>query len=132
MILEFCVTRSTWERYHVANVRHTCYEQQQAFESQTESGVRACSVLTSIKIPPHILHRDIQLSDTSHQLVLVFFTHTTTDDFSNLREQYVCTLYSLTVCVLLHVECLDFLRIVNHYNRLLEVLFYQIAFVFAG
>ena len=59
LILEFCVTRCTWERNHIANVRHTGHEKQQTLETETETGMRTSTVLASIEIPPHILHRNI-------------------------------------------------------------------------
>ena len=40
-VLEFCVLGSTGERDDVADVLHTCYEQDEALKAQTESGVRA-------------------------------------------------------------------------------------------
>ena len=47
-----------------------------------------------------------------------------------MREEYVGALYGLVVFVHLHVEGFDFLRIVGKDDRLLEVLFNEVAFVF--
>ena len=38
--LEFFVTRCSWERNHVADISHTCYEQQQSFEAKAETCMR--------------------------------------------------------------------------------------------
>ena len=39
-ILEFCVMRCTRERNNITDVCHTCYEQQQTFKAQSETGMR--------------------------------------------------------------------------------------------
>ncbi len=38
--LELCTLRRTWERNHVANVLHTCYEQDKTLETKSETCVR--------------------------------------------------------------------------------------------
>lgn len=39
--LELCALRCTWERYDVANVLHTRYEEDETLEAETEACVRA-------------------------------------------------------------------------------------------
>ena len=75
----------TWVRYHVADVRHARYKQDQSFKSETETTMWTASVSASIKIPPHIFHRNVTTLDFIHQFVVVLFTNTTTNDFSNSR-----------------------------------------------
>ena len=38
--LELCVLRSSWERNHIANIAHTCYEEQETLETESEARVR--------------------------------------------------------------------------------------------
>ena len=94
--------------------------------------MRTSAELTSIEIPPHILHRNLTFLDFAHQLVIVFFTNRTTNDFANLREEYVGTLNSLSILVNLHVECFDFLWIVCHDDWLLEMFLYKVTLMLAG
>ena len=80
----------------------------------------------------------------AHQFVVALFTHATTDDLTNLREQYVGTLHRRSGChsslvadrtaigsilVLLHVERLESTGIVGHDDGLLEVLLHEVALV---
>ena len=123
--------RSARERNYIADVCHTGHKQQQTLETKAETGVRATSVFTGIQIPPHILHRYIQFLDTGKQLIVIGFTFRTSDNLANLREQNIHGTYSLAVLVLLHIECLDFLRIVGQDYRTLEVFFHQVTFVFS-
>ena len=88
-ILEFSISRCTRERYHVTDVGHTRYKEQQAFKTQSETGMRTGTELTRIQIPPHILHRNVKFFDTGHQLVVVRFTFRTTDNFTDLREKNI-------------------------------------------
>ena len=37
ILLELCIIRSTGERNNVADIRHTCYKEQQALKAQSES-----------------------------------------------------------------------------------------------
>ena len=37
ILLEFSVVWSTWERYHVADVRHTCHKEQQTLKAESEA-----------------------------------------------------------------------------------------------
>ena len=80
---------------------------------------------TSIQIPPHILHRDMQLLDTLIKLIIISLTLGTTDDLANLREENIHRTNGLTILVLLHIECLDLFRIVCQDNRTLEMLLNQ-------
>ena len=59
ILLEFCIVWSTWERNHVADVLHTCYEEDETLESETEATVRTATETTGVEIPFHILHRDV-------------------------------------------------------------------------
>ena len=38
--LKFGVSWGTWEWDYIANVSHTCHEQQQTFKAETETGMR--------------------------------------------------------------------------------------------
>ena len=85
-LLEFCTLWSTWERNNVTDILHSCYEKNKTFEAQSESTMRTTSVFACIKLPPHILHWDSSCFDFVHQLVVVFFTNTTSNDLTNLWE----------------------------------------------
>ena len=50
-VLILCVLWSTWEWDHVTNVAHTGNEQQETFETETESTVRCRSEAACVKIP---------------------------------------------------------------------------------
>lgn len=94
--------------------------------------MRTTSVLACIEIPPHILHWNIHLINTLHKFFVTFFTNTSADYFANLREKHVSTLNRLSVFILLHIKCLDILRIVNHDDRLLEMFLHEITLMFTG
>src|SRR5574344_730311 len=130
--LEFGVFGSTGEGNDVADVLHTGHKEQQAFKTQAETGVWASAIATGVEVPQHIFHGDVEFLDACHEFFVVLFTHGAADDFANLREKHVGALHRFAVGVLLHVESLDFLGVVNHNDRFLEVFFHQIAFVFAG
>ena len=51
-VLEFRVLRVTRERNHVADVGHTGDEQQQAFETETETAVGRRAETAGVEIPP--------------------------------------------------------------------------------
>ena len=133
--LELCRLRCPWERNHVADVLHTCDEEDETLETESETTVRTCSVLTCVEIPPHILHRDMALIDFCRQLLKTLLTYGTADNLADLREENVGALNGLAalaaesrlLIVYLHIECLDSLRIVCHDNRLLEVFLHEVA-----
>ena len=74
LLLEISVVRSAGERNDVADVSHTCHEEQQALEAEAEARVGAGTILAGVEIPPHILHGDTQLLNASEQLVIVSLT----------------------------------------------------------
>ncbi len=140
--LELGGLRGAGEGDDVADVGHAGDKEQQALEAQAEAGVRAGAVATRVEVPPHVLHRDVEFLDAAHQLVVVLLTDAAADDLADLREEHVGALYGeagealtlalfLHVVVELHVEGLDFLRVVDHDDRLLEVFFHQVALVLA-
>ena len=105
--------------------------------------MRAAAVAARVEVPPHVLHRDVELLDAAHQLVVVLLAHRATNDLANLREEHVGALHGETrealllagldrLVVQLHVEGLDLLRVVDHDDGLLEVLLHQVAFVLGG
>ena len=38
-LLEICISRSSWERNHIANIRHTCTELHQPFKTQSKTSM---------------------------------------------------------------------------------------------
>ena len=138
VFLELSVIRSTWERYYIANVLHTCHEEDKALESETETCVWTATETAGVKIPFHILHWNVTFLDFVQKLVITFLTNRTTDNLTNLWEENVSSLYGwshlLTIkhrilLVYLHIESLDSLWIVGHDDRLLEVLLNEEALV---
>ena len=93
--------------------------------------MRACTEFTGVEIPPHVFHGDIQLFDSGEELVIVSLTLATTDDFTDLGEEYVHGADSAAVFILLHVEGLYVAGIVGENHRTLEMLLHQIAFMLA-
>ena len=87
MRLELAVTRSAWERNDVADIGHTSHEQHKALEAESETRVRHSAETASVKIPPHILHRDVEFLDALAQLLIALLTLRTTDNLSDFREQ---------------------------------------------
>ena len=88
-LLELGVVGSTGERYHIANVCHSCHKEQQALESESESRVGARTVTTGIEIPPHILHRNTKLLDTCEQFIVVGLALRATYYLTNLGEEHI-------------------------------------------
>ena len=84
-----------------------------------------------VEVPPHVLHRDVQLLDAGHQLVVTLLADTAADDLANLREEHIGALHGLAIGILLHIKSFDFLRIVYHDDRLAEMFFHQETFVLA-
>ena len=84
-----------------------------------------------VKIPPHILHRDIHLLDAANQLVVVLLTLGTADNLADSREKHIHGTHGLPVIVKLHIESLDFLGIPRKDYRTLEMLFNQEALMLA-
>ena len=125
------LTSAYGERNNVADILHTRNEQNQTFKAKTEARVRTSTETASIEIPPHILHRNVQFLDATHQFFVAFFTFRTTDNFANLREENVHSTNRLAIFVHLHVECLDFLRVVRQNHRLLKVFLNEEAFMLA-
>ena len=130
--LELRIPRRAWEGNDVANVGHAGDEQQQALEAQSEAGVGAGAVAARVEVPPHVLHRDAQLPDARHELVVALLAHAAADDFAYLREEHVGALHGLAIGILLHVEGLDFLGVVGHDDGAAEVALHQVALVLAG
>ena len=83
-ISEFGVMRRARERDDITDVRHARYEKQQTLETETEAGMGTGAVLTRIEIPPHVLHRDVQLLNACQQLVVAFLTFRAADNLSDL------------------------------------------------
>ena len=94
--------------------------------------MRTRAVFADIEIPPNVFVRHSHFFGASHERIVVFFTNRTTDDFTDLREEHVGALHRFAVFVGLHVERLNFLRIINHDDGLLEMLFHEIAFMFGS
>jgi hypothetical protein len=57
-----------------------------------------------IEIPPHILHRDMQLFDTSKQLIIIFLTLRTSDNLADTGEQHVHRPNRLAIVVHFHIK----------------------------
>ncbi len=86
---------------------------------------------TGVEIPPHILHRYVQLLDTGEEFVVVGLAFAAADDFADFGEEDVHGAHGAAVVVLLHIEGLDVLGIVGEDYGFLEVLLYEVALVFA-
>ena len=94
--------------------------------------MRAGSVLAGVEIPVVHLTLHTPAVYLRKQFVIVLFTDRAADDFADAREEYIGSLHGLSVGVLLHVERLDFARVVGHDDRTPEVLLDKIAFVLAA
>ena len=64
-----------------------------------------------------------------HQFGIIGLTLGTADYLANLREEHIHSTYRFAIVVLLHIERLDFFRIIRQDNWTLEVVFHQITFV---
>ena len=56
--LELSGLRRAREGNHVADVLHTGHEKHQAFEAETETGVRTRAVFADIEVPPNVFVRN--------------------------------------------------------------------------
>ena len=89
-----------------------------------------CSaIFAEIKIPPIILFLKVKLCHTSLEYVESFLTLASTDNLTNTGNKKVHCGNSLAIIVLTHIECLDFLGIIDKEYRLLINLFGKISFV---
>ena len=69
--LEISITRRAGEGNDVADVGHAGDKEQETLEAQAEAGVGdRCRKRRVSRYPPHVLHRDVQLLDAGHQLVV--------------------------------------------------------------
>src|SRR5574344_415139 len=132
--LEISRLRSAREWNHVADVLHTCHEEDETLKTKTKSSMRTRTKLASVEIPPHVLHRNVALVNLVGQFLHALFAHRPTDNLTNLREEHISALHCLLhllalkhrlLIVYLHVECLDSLRVVSHDYRSLEVLLHE-------
>ena len=69
--LELGGLRCSREGDDVADVGHAGDEEHQALEAEAEAGVGAAAVAARVEVPPHVLHRDVELGDASHEFVVV-------------------------------------------------------------
>jgi hypothetical protein len=93
--------------------------------------VRDTTEATKVNVPPigfltetkalHVVEKDVE----------TFFSLATSNDFSDARHKNVHGCDGFAIIVETHVEGFDFLRVVIHCCRTLEVLFSEVAFVFA-
>ena len=130
--LEFGSLGGAGEGNDVADVGHAGDEEHQALEAEAEASMGAGAVAACVEIPPHVLHGDVTFVDGGEQFIVVLFANGASDDFANMGEEDIGALDGAAVVVLLHVESFDFFGVVDHDDRLHEVLFDEIAFVFAG
>ena len=63
LLLEISVVRSAGERNDVADVSHTCHEEQQALEAEAEARVRHGAVAAGVDVPLEVLAGHAQLVD---------------------------------------------------------------------
>ncbi len=110
---------------------HAGNEEHQSLEAKTEAAVGHSAEAAGVEIPPHVFHRNVELLDALLEFVVVGFTFRSSYDFTDFREKYVHGPYGASVLVLLHVERLDLLGVVCKNHGALEVLFHEIALVFA-
>ncbi len=131
LVLELGVVGCTREGNDVTNVGHTGHEEHKTLKSESESCMRNGAETTGVKIPPHVLHGDVELLDASEKLVVVLLTLRAADNLSDLREEDIHGPYGLSVVVELHVEGLYLLGIVGKYHRTLEMLLDEITLMLA-
>ena len=125
--LEFAVVRIAGEGNHVADVLHAGHEEDQTLEAEAETAVWHGAELAGVEIPVHAF--EALVGHALLEFVVAFLTLAAADDLADLREEHVHGAHCLAVVVQLHVERLDFLRIVGQDHWLLEVLLYEVAFV---
>ena len=88
-----------------------------------------CAVFAKVKIELILLEIHIEFLHTADELVIVLLTLRTADDLSDTRNKAVHSRNSLSVRIELHVESLDFLRIICDEDRSLKDLLCQVALV---
>ena len=130
--LEVAIVGSTGEGDDVADVLHACDEENETFEAESKTTVRATAEAARVKIPVHLLGFDTEAPHAFYKFVIVGLTDGAADDFANLWKEDISALHSFSIFIEFHVECLDFLGIVSHDDRLLEVFFNEVALVFGG
>ena len=120
-MLKFSVFGSSREGDDVADIGHTRNEEEQSLEAKAEATVRNSSVAACVDVPLEVLAAHSELVDAGFEFLERCLTLTASDDFANLREEYVHSADGAAVFVLLHIEGLDILGEVNQDNRLAEV-----------
>ena len=128
---EFGVVGSAREWDYVANIGHAGHEEHEALEAETEAGMRHSAEAACVEIPPHIFHRYVELFDAAEKLVVIGLTLRSADDLADLGEQDIHGAHGAVIFVELHIECLDFLRIVGEDHGLLEMLLNEVALMLA-
>ncbi len=92
--------------------------------------MRGCSEFAGIKVPPHILFRNIHLVNACHQGVKILFTLAAADDLADFGEQYIHGADSFAILVHLHIKRFDLLRVAGKNNRFPEMFLDKIPFMF--
>ena len=85
------------------------------------------AVSTKINVPVVKLSIHANLIHSSFEDIEPLFSLTSADNFTNSRHEKVASRNSLAVVVESHIECLDFLRIIDYEDRLLEYFLSEIS-----
>ena len=93
--------------------------------------MRNCSESSGINVPFEVLSAHSEFIYALFKFFKRSLSLRSSDDFSDFREKHICSADCLAVLILLHVECLDVLRIVSKDYRLLEMLLHQVSLMFA-
>ena len=84
------------------------------------------TVFSQIQIEAVVLFLESQLSHTGQEFVMIILPLASADDLADSRHKTVYGCHSLPVVVLLHIECLDLLRIICHKYRTFIDLFGEV------
>src|SRR6266849_538235 len=123
------VSRRSRKRDRVADVGEAGRVGDRALEAEAEAGVGDGAVATEIAVPGVVLLVDAALGHARIEHFEPLLALAAADDLADPRRQDVHRRDGPAVSVYPHVERLDVLWVVHHDDRLLGVLFGQVALV---
>jgi len=127
---KFQVLRRAGEGDDVADVGHPRDGHQEALEPEAEASVRHGAEPPQVEIPPVAVTIHARFLHALFESIEAFFTLTAADELSHARHQQSHGGHGAVVIVEPHLKGFDGFGVVVHNDRLLQVLFGQVAFVF--
>src|SRR5699024_11012921 len=117
----------SWERQYVTDIGHSGQVHDAPFKSESVACVTGGSVFSQIQIESVFIQIHAEFLHSVAEFPVVVLPLASSDDFTDSRHKAVHGGSGLSIVVLLHIECFDFLRIVGYKYRFLINFFGQVS-----